>query len=676
MLVKSLAVGEICNNSISSKVVFPIRSSAALSSLRPIGSVIIEVSPMPTGQPAMTGSYDYFLVVLSVVIAILASYTALDLAGRVTAASGWLRQSWLAGGAAAMGFGIWSMHYIGMLAFRMPMPVAYDWPTVMFSLGAAMVASALALHTVSRKAMGPLQAVLGSLMMGSGIASMHYIGMAAMRVPAECWYDVRLVALSILIAVLASFAALWLAFYFRGDTAGPDWRKLAGSVALGVAIPAMHYTGMAAAHFSPSMAQPDLSHAVNISTLGIAGIAAVTFVVLGLALLTSWVDRRFAAHALELQASSERYRLLFERNVAGIYRGTSEARILDCNDAFSRILGYASRKHLNQSACNILPGSADGETFLAALRSQKVLSSFEHCLRREDDAVVWVLENATLIDSSDEAPGMIEGTVIDITQRKQAETDLRRANSLLEKRSREIEEELILATKVQETLVPKGLVWGHGTVETHYQPARWIGGDFGLVTLGVDCLNVMVGDVSGHGIGSALVANRVYTEIIDLIQRGTEFAAMLQQLNRFVLQSFSGQFYFTLAAVRLNGDGRTLVFAGAGHPPAMIARPGEQPRLLESQSRALGLLEEAVNGDATTQIQLQAGDRVVIYTDGFSECLNPQEQELGIDGLSRIVGEASEQPLPEMKRAILDSIDAWQNGPPADDRALIVVGVR
>jgi NO-binding membrane sensor protein with MHYT domain len=82
---------------------------------------------MTTGQPAMTGSYDYFLVALSGVIAILASYTALDLAGRITAASGWLRQIWLAGGAAAMGFGIWSMHYIGMLAFRLPVPVAYDW---------------------------------------------------------------------------------------------------------------------------------------------------------------------------------------------------------------------------------------------------------------------------------------------------------------------------------------------------------------------------------------------------------------------------------------------------------------------------------------------------------------------------------------------------------------------
>lgn len=630
---------------------------------------------MTTAQPALASSYNYFLVALSVVIAIFASYAALDLAGRVTAASGWLRQIWLAGGAVSMGFGIWSMHYIGMLAFRLAIPVAYDFPTVICSLGAAIAASAIALYIVSQKKMGPLQAVLGSLMMGSGIASMHYIGMVAMRLPAECRYDAWLVTLSIVIAILASFAALWLAFYFRGYTAGTDWRKVAGAVALGVAIPAMHYTAMAAVHFSPSTMQPDLSHAVNISTLGIAGIAAVTFVVLGLALLTSWADRRFATNALELLASNERYRLLFERNVAGIYRGTSDARLLDCNDAFSRILGYASRSHLSQSTCDILLNPADRKIFLAALRSQKVLSNFEHCLRRKDETPVWVLENATLIDGSDEAPETIEGTVIDITKRKQAETALQRANSLLEKRNREIEDELILATKVQETLVPKGLIWDRGAVETHYQPARSLGGDFGLVTLGSDCLSAMVCDVSGHGIGPALVANRVYTEIIELIQRGTEFAPMLRQLNNFVLQSFGGQFYFTLAAVRLNGDGHTLIFAGAGHPPAMIARPGEKPRLLKSQSRALGLLEEAVNGDATTQVQLQAGDRVVIYTDGFSECCNQQEQELGIDGLSRIVEEASEQPLPEMKRAILASIDAWQNGPPADDRSLIVVGV-
>ncbi|MGA8619996.1 MAG: hypothetical protein WB660_15920 [Candidatus Sulfotelmatobacter sp.] len=119
--------------------------------------------------------------------------------------------------------------------------------------------------------------------------------------------------------------------------------------------------------------------------------------------------------------------------------------------------------------------------------------------------------------------------MIDITERKRTETELQRANWLLEKRSRETEEELLLAKSAQETLVPKGLDWGRGSVETFYQPARAIGGDFGVVTRGADDLNVVVCDVSGHGIGSALVANRVYTEIMELMQRGMELTPMLRQ---------------------------------------------------------------------------------------------------------------------------------------------------
>jgi NO-binding membrane sensor protein with MHYT domain len=104
----------------------------------------------------MTGSYDHRLVVLSVVIAVMASYVALDLAGRVTSARGLARYLWLNGGAMAMGIGIWSMHYVGMLAFRLPVPVRYDWPTVLLSLLAAIFASAVALFVVSRERMGLL----------------------------------------------------------------------------------------------------------------------------------------------------------------------------------------------------------------------------------------------------------------------------------------------------------------------------------------------------------------------------------------------------------------------------------------------------------------------------------------------------------------------------------------
>src|SRR6202163_72146 len=249
----------------------------------------------------LIGSYNYALVALSVLIAMFASYAALDLAGRVTAAGGWTRAVWLLGGAGAMGTGIWSMHYIGMLAFILPIPVAYHWPTVLLSLFAAILASVIALYVVSRQKMGASRAVAGSVLMGAGIASMHYIGVAAMRLPAKCQFNSFLVGLSVVFAVLISLAALWITFHFRDEKAATGWRKIAGAVVMGAAIPIMHYTGMAAAHFTPSGMPADLSRAISISTLGTAGIVAATLIVLGLALLTSWVDKRFVAQALELK---------------------------------------------------------------------------------------------------------------------------------------------------------------------------------------------------------------------------------------------------------------------------------------------------------------------------------------------------------------------------------------
>src|SRR6202140_3215248 len=171
----------------------------------------------------MTGSYDYRLVTLSVVMAVCAAYAALDLAGRTTASRGRVRLVWLAGGAAAMGLGIWSMHYIGMLAFLLPVPVLYDWPTVLVSLLAAIFASAVALFVVSREKMGFTRAIVGSVFMGSAIAGMHYIGMAAMRLPAMCHFSSAIVVISVVLAIVISLVALWLTFHFREQTKS-GWR--------------------------------------------------------------------------------------------------------------------------------------------------------------------------------------------------------------------------------------------------------------------------------------------------------------------------------------------------------------------------------------------------------------------------------------------------------------------
>jgi PAS domain S-box-containing protein len=268
-------------------------------------------------------------------------------------------------------------------------------------------------------------------------------------------------------------------------------------------------------------------------------------------------------------------------------------------------------------------------------------------------------------------------TFTDISEQKRAENDLREANKLLETRQREIEAELLLASRVQQSLAPKNLHWGNISVEAHYQPVRTIGGDFGLVIPnGEDYLNLMVCDVSGHGVSSALVANRIYTETMSQLEQGAGLSPLLRHLNHFVIHDIgSSVFFFTLAAARINNSDRSLEFIGAGHPPGIVIRPGQPPLLLESRSLVLGFLENAVVGEATIEIPLNTGDRVMLYTDGLTDNFNSQREMLGVDGLAEIVYETSTLPLPEMKERILDRITQYREGPATDDVSLVLLEV-
>jgi diguanylate cyclase len=250
----------------------------------------------------LTGTYNTWLVLSSLLIAMLASYTALDMAGRVAASQGRAARGWLIGGSVAMGIGIWSMHFLGMLAFSLPISMGYD-PTITFlSLLIAIAASAFALWMVCQKELSTLRLCIGAVLMGTGVAAMHYMGMAAMRMTPGIQYVPSLFALSVVIAILASGTALWIAFRLRVLTTRTRLFRAGAAVVMGLAIAGMHYTGMAAAKFAPNSACAMAHEGFAPSHLAPL-ILMFSVAVLSIALIISVLDFRLESRTAMLSSS-------------------------------------------------------------------------------------------------------------------------------------------------------------------------------------------------------------------------------------------------------------------------------------------------------------------------------------------------------------------------------------
>ncbi|TXK74137.1 MHYT domain-containing protein, partial [Paenibacillus sp. N3.4] len=246
------------------------------------------------------GSHDGLLIFLSYLIAVVASYTALDLAGRVSMSEGKSRWLWLVFGAASMGLGIWSMHFVGMLAFSLPVPVPYELRPILLSMLVAMVASFIALSVVGRNQLTTRQLLVGGSLLAIGISAMHYIGMSAMLINIS--YDPFFFALSILIAFVASFVALWLSFYFRkGGERGEVWKKLGSGLIMGAAIVGMHMTGMMAANFHLQDMSISSSGMVLNQTFLAYFISGGTLFTLGLSLFGIFISKRFFVKDSEIK---------------------------------------------------------------------------------------------------------------------------------------------------------------------------------------------------------------------------------------------------------------------------------------------------------------------------------------------------------------------------------------
>lgn len=360
----------------------------------------------------------------------------------------------------------------------------------------------------------------------------------------------------------------------------------------------------------------------------------------------------------------------------GVVIVDDQLRIVFANEALIRLGGYERSEVCGRTPDDIFP-----QKDLPYVMRQHAAAQREGHHRHEFYVPRQDGEKIPVIYSVREIPGprgQQYGLIIltDISAQKRVEEQLRRSNALLEEHQRDIEAELSLAERVQQSLTPRSLVWGSVAVEAYYSPASTIGGDFGVVLPHGDELNLLVCDVSGHGIGSALVANRIYSETLHELKRNAGLGSLLQHLHTFV-RDYIGLdgFYFTMAAARFVQRRRRLTFAGAGHPPAMLVSNGSI-RLLDSQSPILGCLADVTPSKSVDEIDLASGDRLVLYTDGLTEVFNERDEMLGMEGFAELVRRSAKRTLAEMKQAILDGVAAWRHGSHTDDMSLVIVEFR
>jgi PAS domain S-box-containing protein len=357
----------------------------------------------------MAGSFDHSIVMFSVFISMLGAYAAIDVAER-TGATGGSSFQWAIGAAAASAISTWAMHYVGMLAFHLPVMVVYHWPTALLSFVPAFVTAAAALMLVTRLKARSGMAWLGGILVGAGIAGLHYTGMASMRSSAMHHYSPPLVAISVVLPMLCAAPALKLTFPGDGRSQSLP-RKAAGAVLLGLANPVTHYTAMAGTTFMNSGVQVNFSEVADISSLSISGINIVTTMVIGAALVTSLVDRLREQRVLLDE--------LFEQAPQAVAWMDADDRIVRVNREFTRLFGYAPPEVIGRRPGELI-GPDDPRVEETSARGQEM----EGVRRRKDGTRLHV--------SIVRVPVVVPGKQVSVYAIYRDISDRKRAEEILE----------------------------------------------------------------------------------------------------------------------------------------------------------------------------------------------------------------------------------------------------
>jgi len=398
----------------------------------------------------MDGSYNYWLVSLSLLLAIVASYAALSIAARIPFVERRMLWLWMGGGSVAMGLAIWSMHFVGMLAFHIGIPLAYDVPLTILSIFYAVIATAIAITIVRLKFNNNLSQIVSTFFMGTGIAAMHYTGMDALKMSPEILYDRKLLILSLLIAYVASFVALRLFFTQAMNAEAAhrivDKTRLYAAIIMGVAIAGMHYTAMEAAIFDPGSVCTVVGQGIDsgimsiLIVLGVILIIAIT--ILLLLLETKYADNR------RLQISEQRVRQVINSAPQGMIVVNTDGVIEQVNRSVIKMFGYSREELTGQQVEMLLPVNLREkhaqlrQTYLDNPQSRPMggtldLAAFN---KNGDEFRVEIGLSPMHVDNNIS----VLATIVDITERLKMENKLRLQQAALEHANKRI----MLATDV------------------------------------------------------------------------------------------------------------------------------------------------------------------------------------------------------------------------------------
>ena len=388
----------------------------------------------------LIGSYDYRLVTLSIAIAICAAYVALEILSQLSSSSRKHRHAWLWGGAFVLGSGIWAMHYVGMEAYRLSVPVLYDWPTVALSIAIAIVASGIVLSALGDQRKSTT-VWFPALVLGLGIVGMHYTGMEAMRFQGMHMYSLRLVLLSVVLAVGLSYAAIRYMVVTRDTYRCSVSARLLCALLVGLAISSMHYVGMAAVSFHAGPTRHgSLAHSIDVSTLTLAGISITIVAMLAAVLVVSASSRQQAQYAAELIRHRAHIQTIFDNLRDAVIVMDRKFNILYSNKAVRDLLeiteGVITSDQIDELYDVYLPTGEkvprEGYPSSLAMRGHFLGTCELKLLNKQTGKVLFTDVSTAPIRNNDWKMTEIILTYRDITQPKETQDTLVRLAAIVE----------------------------------------------------------------------------------------------------------------------------------------------------------------------------------------------------------------------------------------------------